>query len=50
MEANGDDYRLGLSSFTSCCERLAKKEAHPYTDTMIPEAAIWMMLARDSFF
>ena len=36
----GMNYRLGLSSFKSCCERLAKKEAHPDTDTMIPEAAI----------
>jgi AcrR family transcriptional regulator len=35
-----DDYRLGLSSFKSCCERLAKREAHPYSDTMIPEAVI----------
>jgi hypothetical protein len=37
MEASGHDYRLGLSSLKSCCERWQKKEAHPYTDTFIPE-------------
>ena len=40
MKAGGHDYRLGLGSFKSCCERWEKKKLNPYTDSFIPEPAI----------